>query len=385
MALYQASGAEHVENTQDSTFSTFSTFGDSGDMRRQKSTSGDIEATFGPDLATSGDIWRHLATVSPPNSTSKVPGMKELILEFIELNQGSFTSQDVDNYLGITSRKDKQYRNKIINNILKERTRITSDKRRSGVYHILKNDIDWIDLTKTSEEPFDITFPLGINELVNLPPRSIVIIAGSKGSGKTSLALSILTANLNKDYGKLYLMSEMGATEYKRRIISMGEDIENWQNNIKAAPISVGFNGPIAKFNKDGLNVIDFLEEVNGEYYRIASDIRDIYDALDNGIAVITIQKNAGQRWAKGGEATREKARLYMTLDVLCYGTNCNVTKATIEDAKDYPEENPHGKEAHILITRGSSITMLKEWQWMKQDHRDYLKEIYEKKYGRMR
>ena len=354
-------------DSTNSTFSTNSTVGDKVDNRRH--------------LATFGDNWRHLAT----NSTNSTLGLKDLILEFIQLNQGSFTNQDIDRELGLSNRKDKQYRSKILNNILKDNIYITADKRRSGVYHILKRNIDWIDLENTSNELFDITLPLGLSDYVNIPPKSIIIIAGTKGSGKTSLALQILKQNLpfKGKSNLMYLMSEMGGTEYKRRIEGIGADITKWNKSVKSASIATGFHGPIANFNRDGISVVDFLEEVDGEYFRIASDIRNIYDSLGDGIAIVAIQKHSKQKYGRGGEATREKARLYLTMDVLCYGNDCNITAVRIIDAKDYPNDNPHGKECHVMITRGSEIQIVKDWQWMTDEHREYYTEQYEQRYRR--
>lgn len=362
--------------TNDSTNSTFST----------NSTSGDKVDSVDKVLQD-GDRILHIGDTLSTFSTSKRTGLKNLILDFIESNQGVFTSQDIDRELGIFDRKDKQYRNKILNNILKDNIYITADKRRSGVYHILKRDIDWIDLENTSNELFNINLPLGLSDYVNIPPKSIIIIAGTKGSGKTSLALQILKQNLplkGENKGKLmYLMSEMGGTEYKRRIEGIGADITKWNKSVKSASISTGFHGPIANFNRDGISVVDFLEEVDGEYFRIASDIRNIYDSLGDGIAIVAIQKHSKQKYGRGGEATREKARLYLTMDVLCYGKDCNITAVKIIDAKDYPNDNPHGKECHVMITRGSEIQIVKDWQWMTDEHREYYTEKYEQLYRR--
>ena len=109
---------------------------------------------------------------------------------------------------------------------------------------------------------------------------------------------------------------------------------------------------------------MDYLEDVNGEYYKIASGIREIYDALEGGIAVVALQKAGNQTFGRGGEATSEKARLYLTLDKMAESERGVICALKIVKAKDYPGPNPNGKEVHVKITR-QGIVLLNKWQWL--------------------
>ena len=97
--------------------------------------------------------------------------------------------------------------------------------------------------------------------------------------------------------------------------------------------------------------MIDFLEEVDGEYYRIASDIRAIYDALESGVAIVALQKHSNARVGRGGEATTEKARLYITIDQLLQTSDCAISAVKIVKAKNYTGKNQEpGKELEYLM-----------------------------------
>ena len=119
------------------------------------------------------------------------------------------------------------------------------------------------------------------------------------------------------DYEKIYLMSEMGSGEYKDRILKFGDSPLLWKQKIKAAAKSYGFNGIIKHYNPNGLTCIDYLEEIEGEYFKMASSIRDIYDSLNQGVAVVAIQKKESSKFARGGESTAGKSRLYLSYSKL--------------------------------------------------------------------
>jgi len=154
----------------------------------------------------------------------------------------------------------------------------------------------------------------------------------------------------------------MGGGEYKRRVSSFDTSLNEWQKNIKAAVKGYDFDGAIEHHNPDGLTVIDFLEEVDGEYFKIASNIRDIYDSLGDGVAFINIQKKGNQEFGRGGEATMEKARLYMSLDLLTVKESSIICALKIVKLKEFKTKNLQGHELHFELTKGAIITPLIDW-----------------------
>ena len=326
----------------------------------------------------------------------RFPGdMRAAVDEFLQGRQGFFFDQDVDRELGLVDRQDKKNRSRV----LKEKENIKEirrDRRDSKKWHILRTEIEFIDLDQTEEEHFPISLPLGLTPplknpppeeeercagMVRLPPKCVVVVAGTSNAGKTAFLLETLKRNLNADYPLMYLMSEMGPSEYKQRVRKIVDDDEQeqfWKSKIKAASMSSGFDGAITQYNPNGLTVIDFLEEIDGQYYLLASDIRAIYDALDTGIAIIALQKHSQAEVGQGGEGTTQKARLYITLDKLAHRPRSTISALKIHKAKDYPGNNPNNLERHVEIRAGSNITPLTDWMYCNKKQREQYIARYE-------
>jgi len=126
------------------------------------------------------------------------------------------------------------------------------------------------------------------------------------------------------------------------------------------------------------MTLIDYLEDVEGEYYKISSDIRSIYDALENGIAWVAIQKHSQARVGRGGEGTTEKARLYLTIDTLANRSNCTISAIKIIKCKDYVGSNPNGKEIHVKVRADSFMKPITDWMYCNETQRKKYIQQYE-------
>ncbi len=291
-------------------------------------------------------------------------------------SSGCFTTADVDREFNLRSRREKNLRSRVLSTLLYKENTIFKDRVQRGRYHRIEASLDFIDLDSDEPEGFPVNLPLGLNDLVNIPPKSIVVIAGTTNAGKTALLLQTASLNLTGDKPLLYLFSEMGAGEFKRRLRGFTEiPFDRWKM-MKAAERSVGFHSAIKGLNPDGITFVDFLEEVGGEYFKMSAYLRDIYDALSTGIAIVAIQKASNQTFGRGGEATSEKARLYLSLDKLCDLSSGAVGALKILKAKDYPGTNPNGKEIHVKITK-QGVSPLNDWAWVTPQQRESLREQY--------
>jgi len=284
-----------------------------------------------------------------------------LIGQWIENSTGYFTTDQVDREFGLTTRAEKNNRSKSLY-IYKQEDLIKRDKKAKGKWHVIDNKIDWIDLNTVEDTSFEIKLPFNLHEKISIPPKSIIVLAGTTNAGKTAFILNTLALNIKQDYQKIYLMSEMGGSEYKHRVFGTNCSMAEWNKEIKAAEKSYDFDGTIQNFNPNGLTCIDYLEEIDGEYFKIASSIRDIYDALVAGVALVAIQKKSAAEYGRGGEATSEKARLYMTIDFLCSLEHSIICALKITKAKHSLHENMIGKEIHFKIENGSHMTPLTDW-----------------------
>jgi len=299
------------------------------------------------------------------------------VLAFIDNSVGSFTTEQIYREFFCDTRQKKQACSQALYTASKRKL-ISKDKSVAGKWHIIDAKIDWIDLDAAPEEKFPILLPFDLQEHVLIPPKAIIVLAGSTNAGKTAYILNTLKMNRDQKYKKTYLMSEMGPGEYVSRIKTFGEPLNKWKE-IKAASKSYDFNGAIEHHNKDGLTCIDYLEEVEGEYFKIASNIRSIYDALGDGVAMVAIQKKSSQNVARGGEGTMEKSRLYMTLDHLCTREHSIVCALQITKLKNFIGKNLQNHELHFEITKGSQITKLMDWTPCHRVDRDKCKIEYER------
>ena len=311
--------------------------------------------------------------LSDEESQNKPYNLAAHIKEWITNSTGSFTNDQIDREFCLKDRKDKTNRAKILS-IYKEKKVIRKDKCIKGKWYVIDTQVEWVDLNKADETPFPVKLPFDLHNLVSVPAHGIVVLAGSSNAGKTAFILNTLRINMEQPYDKVYLMSEMSDGEYKSRISRFEDPLNLWQENIKAASKSYDFDGIIQHHNPDGLTCIDYLEEVDGEYFKIPSSIRDIYDALGNGVAIIAIQKKANSTWGAGGEATRQKPRLYITLDLLCVMESDDkriiYCALKLDKVKVSIKGNMEGKELHFRIDSGAHLSVVMDWTYSSKVNR---------------
>lgn len=333
------------------------------------------------DVTECHALSRNVTHVTPQKQSNKDRFQGNLtaeIRDFIKENQGSFTTADIDRDFGLHHSQDKAARRKVMSRLLKEKI-IRKDIRVSGKYHILKTEISFIDFSATDPSPFNLELPLGLSTMVRIPRKSIVIAAGTNNSGKTGLAIEVLKHNLSKSYDLMYLMSEMGDSEYKSRITNCVSDVNAWANKVQASNDCLGgWGNAISQYNPNGLTVIDFLEEIEGEYFRIPSDLRAIYDGLEEGVAFVCIQKHSKADVGRGGEGTAEKPRLYLTIDQLVYEPQSTISAVKIYKAKEYIDKNPNGLECHVRFWNDGTVERVSEWMYCNAAQREKWKQHYQ-------
>jgi len=140
-----------------------------------------------------------------------------------------------------------------------------------------------IDLDAPDPKETGIVLPLGLNDLVEVYPKNVIVIAGEKDQGKTCFALN--TAYLNRDILPVrYINSEMGETELKKRLRKFPFPWQDWQG-IEFIEKASGFADAVLPY---GLTIIDYLE-VNDEAYRVVGLIKEMFDRLTTGILLILI------------------------------------------------------------------------------------------------
>ena len=278
----------------------------------------------------------------------KVFNLTEEIRDWISVTDGDFSVTDwLKSGLSASSVTNRDTARKIFQRFKKEGY-IEKVGDRDGVYRRVNKDLTEIDYMSAIAEVMPLNWPFEIERWVHTFPKSIQIIAGMPNAGKTAFLLCFCQNNMN-DFPITYFSSEMGAVELRNRLGKFDIPISKW--NMKFFEKSSNFEDGL---DPNGINVIDFLE-IYDEFYKIGLHIKQIYDKLDKGIAVIAIQKNPETDFGIGGMRSIEKARLYLALDR-------NTIK--IVKAKNWATEtNPNGLAKDFKLIQGAKFISESPWE----------------------
>jgi hypothetical protein len=211
-------------------------------------------------------------------------------------------------------------------------------------------DIDWLSAT---DETIDFRYPLGIEKYVLTLPRNVIVVAGVPNAGKTAFLLNCVRMNMKK-FDIHYFSSEMGSYEFKTRLSKFDLPLKDWTFSAKER---VSDFASVIKPN--AVNVIDFLE-MTGDFWMIGQHLREIYEKLDKGIAIVAIQKNPGTDVGLGGYRGMEKPRLYVNLEQ---------GKAKIVKAKNWANEsvNPNKLFVQFKLVQGCKFIRTDDWKEMRE------------------
>jgi hypothetical protein len=156
-----------------------------------------------------------------------------------------------------------------------------------------------------------------------------------------------------------YFSSEMGAMELRARLQKFEGNLQHWKDNVNFRERSSNF-ADVVKPND--VNIIDFLE-VTEDFFKVGGMIKEIYDKLKKGIAIIALQKNKGRDLGLGAERSIEKARLYLSIE---HG------KIKIIKGKNWanPEVNPNGMQWSFKLVQGSKFIVMDEPEKTRADWR---------------
>jgi hypothetical protein len=366
--------------------------GISGGMKDPKSAPRDLEyvtetpevseTSETPEMSDTPDKVRHCPTDSdivrqiPTRSDKSDNGQNGLnlwqqIKEWVTNSSGSFTSADIDREFGLTTRAEKKARADALVYLYKNNT-IERDKIQKGKYHVISVEIEEVDWDADDLEEFPVRLPLGLDDIVSIGPRNVILVEGCTNAGKTAFCLQTLALNLNADYPLWYLFSEGSPGEVKSRLRNGRINLDRWKERVHASARSTLQHQIIKQKNPDGLTIVDFLEPLNGEYYRLGTQVSEMWESLRQGVAVVCVQKKTGCAIGRGGEAIREKPRLALTLDLLEKQPGYLICVLKIEKCKT-PKvygQNPDGKEIHFAVVGGLQLFPLSNWGYFKDEER---------------
>ena len=323
----------------------------------------------GEELVKTGDV--DLAVLKPLIDKYSTIGEKEKrassdIREWAMASCGEFTTQRVYNDLGMRTKQEKGLVRAVIFKLVKEGV-LTPVGKHDGVYRKVEKTLEEVDLLGVAPNPLDLYLPLGIDHLVKIYPRSIIVIAGAANYGKTALAYDFIKHNMDKHEVSLFF-SEGGAESLRDRLERHSDrTIGQWR--FKAYPRTQNFEDVI---DPNGVNVIDYLL-LGDEFWLIARYLDAIYRKLDKGIAYVCLQKDKKAEIGRGGEFGLERPQLYVTLnpdlEVESPEDGHQYCLAKIIKAKAWKRKgvNPDGKMVKFSIEDGWAIECWHDWHFQQK------------------
>ena len=283
---------------------------------------------------------------------SKNRNLTSELRDLIMTTSGNITTTFCQQMLTMTTREEKKKLYVILGRFVEEGLLERTGKR-AGEYRIKENRYEVVDFDEVNDETFDIKLPFGLEVFIEIMPKDLIAFAGTPNSGKTALCLE--TARLNKEKKVFYFSSEMNRNNVKKRIAKHDSEpnIKNWGFKFVDE-----FPNWLDIIHPDDINILDYLEAPDGDFFKMPSILADIQKRLKGGIAIVALQKKTGIKWAAGGELTLAKPALFCTIDPNPpYGA-----KLRIEKAKNYRSTNPKDYAIKFHIFQGINVKAQDTW-----------------------
>lgn len=283
-------------------------------------------------------------------SERKNRNISQEVRQWVLTSTGFFLTSTGFNELQLTSRSEKKAM--ILELLrLKEQGIIESYGEKRGCYRLVESSSDEIDFIGVEEKVLDLIWPFEIEKWVKILPKNIIVISGESNSGKTAFMLNVCFMNMGR-FKINYFSSEMGAMELRDRLKKFEVNLTHWKEHINFRERSSNF-ADVIKPNE--VNIVDFLE-ITDEFYKIGGMIKEIYDKLKKGIAIIALQKNPNTDFGLGGMRSVEKARLYCAMES---------GRIKIVKGKNWanPEWNPNGIWREFKLVAGAKFIAQGDWK----------------------
>ncbi len=276
--------------------------------------------------------------------------------DWVDLTEGVFNLTDLRKDLQILTPQDKNVLSVAIHR-LKDAGIIEVGGKKNGEYRRIVRDCEKVDWLNSPTEAVPLDWPLELGKLAMIYPKSIVVIAGKSNAGKTSFLLDLTKRNM-KNFDIHYFSSEMGGSEAKVRL-ALHEDIDVKEWNFSLWDRASNFGDVI---QPNAINIIDYLEDLTGEEYKVKAYISQIWSKLDKGVAIIALQKNEEKDIGRGGQATLDRARLYLAM-------NHGIMK--VVKAKAWAgRTNPNGLVRRFKLVQGWKF--IEEGEWMTETEMEF-------------
>jgi hypothetical protein len=191
----------------------------------------------------------------------------------------------------------------------------------------------------------NITLPLGLNDLVKVPPGSVIGAAGFTSAGKSALLLDICNLNVGTQNLPVYYWFNEMSTErmllrledYPKLAAELGKQFKA----VKQADFEF-----YDVLEPDAINLIDYLDlDGDGDQavFMIGAVIKKLQRALGKGVVIYALQKKDKADFGYGGTFSAKLSNLYLSMDTVSQGEKSMIGRCKIIKAKDWEDINPVG------------------------------------------
>lgn len=235
--------------------------------------------------------------------------LAEEIRQWIEETHGDFDYKSCDFDLDLKSKGEKTNRRLVFHRMKKD-NKIVGVSGKNGWFRKKEGETIYADYVNVVPSSFTLDMPLGISNIVKFSPKAIIVVAGSTNAGKTNFLLNVVKAN---NYKFFYFNSEMSAEKFRERLDDFGLQINFWDAKMKMIE---KVDNIVDHIKPNDINIIDYLETDWEKPWLVSKKIREIFDSLDKGMAIIGLQMKSGTSVPRGGEGALEKAQFAICLDI---------------------------------------------------------------------
>lgn len=271
------------------------------------------------------------------------------IREWAAITEGFFSIRTLQDQLEMDTPEQKGKLRVIMHRLVKEGY-LERMSNRDGMFRRVAPKSEAVEFKKVTFNPVAIKWPFQLETWVHTLPKSVIVVSGTPDAGKTAFLLNFVKLN-QENFRIHYFTSEMGAMEMNSRL-SLFNDIrvDDWDFDLREK--ADHFSDEI---DPAEINVIDFME-ITKDHYLVAEKIKQIFDKLTTGVAVIALQKRPGDDLGRGGVASLEKPRLYLSMER---------GKIKIIKAKNWvdPTHNPNGLTREYRLRRGCEFVCDADWE----------------------
>lgn len=300
------------------------------------------------------------------------------IKRHFESAKNYISKDEICRHFGFSEKSEKDMLVKILDQMCAKEI-ILQHSHKAFNYKIFEAESE--ELEQGESETLDISLPFNLHEFVNIYKGNVIIIAGDSNAGKTAATLMCMANNIYRKMKTNYISSEMSAQEYRDRVNCINNNQEFWSRGTFLTR-NKNFDEAISRGRENEINIIDYLEPNGpGGYAELEQDIMRIHSRLKDGIAIICIQKTKDNELGRGGDGTKAKARLYLSLSqgYKCadggFINICKIIKA--KSIKDHMKDVDGTSCFYKASAKG--IEKLSLWQFMNKKTKDlFLEQLKE-------